>query len=136
MWFSIIITLMLAGLLAVLLIQWQRGRSGGAAAPREGNAAFTDRVPGTLTLTGVADKPVEGDKNHQAFCTVSGTITGPDTAPTDVYGRFVMPMSSAWPQIGDQVPVTYKPGKAESTWQIAGSIGGGPGASGPDLRKH
>jgi hypothetical protein len=134
MWYSIIITLMLAGLLAVLLIQWQRGRAGGAA-PRGNPAAFTDRVPGTLTLTGVADKPIEGDKNNQAFCTVSGTIIGPDTAPTDVYGRFVLPMSAAWPQIGDQIPVTYKPGKAESTWQIAGALGGEPGPPGPDLRK-
>jgi hypothetical protein len=136
MWYSIIITVMLAGLLAVLLIQWQRGRSGGAASPRNNSAAFTDRVPGTLTLTGVADKPVEGDKNNQAFCTVSGTIIGPDTAPTDVYGRFVLPMSTAWPQVGDRIPVTYKPGKAESTWQIAGAIGGEPGTFGPDLRKN
>jgi hypothetical protein len=47
-------------------------------------------------------------------------------------------MSSAWPQIGDQIPVTYKPGKAESTWQIGGPIGGGPGTdpAGPDMRKH
>lgn len=133
--FEIIVILMFVALLAALLIQWRRSRSGAPAGGQAGDPRFSNRVPGTLTLTGVSDKPVEGDKNHQVFCTMSGTIAGPDTAPTDVYGRFVVPMSMMWPSIGDEIPVTYKPGKAETSWQLAGPIGNEPGPAGPNLSK-
>lgn len=133
--FEIILILMFAALLAVFVMQWRRSRSGAPARGQAGDPRFSNRVPGTLTLTGVSDQPVEGDKNHQVFCTVSGTIIGPDTAPTAVYGRFVVPLSMSWPSIGDEIPVTYKPGKAETSWELAGPIGHDPGQAGPNLRK-
>ncbi len=133
--FEIILILMFAALLAVFVMQWRRSRSGAPVRGEAGDPRFSNRVPGTLTLTGVSDQPVEGDKNHQVFCTVSGTIVGPDTAPTDIYGRFVVPMSMRWPSIGDQIPVTYKPGKAESSWELAGPLGNEPGPAGPNLSK-
>ena len=40
-------------------------------------------------------------------------------------------MAMSWPSIGDEIPVTYKPGKAESSWEI----GDEPGGAGPNLRK-
>lgn len=133
--FEIIIILMFAAMLGAVLIQWRRSRPGQPTGGAPGDPRFVNRVPGTLKVTGVSDKPVEGDKNNQVFCTVSGTITGPDTPPTDVYGRFVVTMAMSWPSIGDEIPVTYKPGKAETTWEIAGPIGDEPGDAGPNLRK-
>ncbi|MBE7161704.1 MAG: hypothetical protein INR72_10685 [Williamsia herbipolensis] len=116
---SIAFTIMFAILLVVLILQWQRGRAGGRAA---GGGLFgggtTGFVEGTLTVTGVSDQAEQGDKNGDMFCTVSGTIIGPDTPPTDVYGHLVLGADTPWPKIGTDMPVVYKPGKAETSWRF------------------
>ena len=71
-----------------------------------------------LTLSGVSPRPVEPDQNGQAFVTVSGTVEGPSTPPTHVYRRLVIDFAERWPEVGDRLPVYYKVGKIDSSWQL------------------
>lgn len=111
---EIVFVIVLIGVLAMLLAQWRRGR-GTDAMPQARAAQF---VQGMLTVTGVSDRPKERDKNGDRFCTLSGTITGPQTAPTEVYGTVTLGALAPWPQLGTDIPVIYKPGKAETTWRF------------------
>lgn len=87
-----------------------------------GNAdAASGFVGGTLTVTGVGSEAA-ADKNGQRYCTVSGTILGPDAAPTEVYGRLVLTAVENSPEVGADLPVVYRPGKVESSWRF-GSLG-------------
>ncbi len=112
---TVAFALMLVVLLAVFVMQRGR-RPGGGMFGGMGNAASF--VEGTFTVTGVSNRPDAGDKNDQMFCTVSGTIIGPDTAPTDVYGDLVLTGKTPWPQVGSDMPVVYKPGKTETSWRF------------------
>lgn len=109
---TITIVILLAAL-AVALIMGMRGRTIGSR-NRSGSAGYAQ---GVLTITGVTDRP-EADSKGQAFCTVSGTINGPGTEPTEVYGTMILPEGQPWPQLGSDHAVTYKPGKVISTWQF------------------
>lgn len=121
---TITIVILLAAL-AVAMIMGMRGRTLGSR-NRSGSAGY---VQGTLTITGVTDRP-EADSKGQAFCTVSGTINGPETQPTEVYGTMIIPEGQPWPQMGSDHPVTYKPGKVTSTWQF-GSLPPAPPPAAP-----
>lgn len=105
---------MLAVLAVVLVMQWQRARNPKPLDPSKA-AQF---VQGTLTLTGVSPRPEDGDKNGDRFGTVSGTIVGPQTSPTEVYSTLQFSDADPWPQIGQDLPVHYKPGKASTTWRL------------------
>lgn len=117
---AIAFTVMFAVLLVALVLQWQRGRSGRGSSAGGGlfGGGTAGLVEGTLTVTGVSDQADKGDKNGDMFCTVSGTIVGPETAPTDVYGHFVVGADMPWPKVGVDLPVVYKPGKAATSWRV------------------
>ncbi|MDF0528861.1 hypothetical protein P0W64_07925 [Tsukamurella sp. 8F] len=106
--------LIMLGVLAMLFVTWQRSRSGGGRTM----ASKPGLEQGTLTLTGVTDRPLDGDRNGDAFVTVTGTVTGPSTAPTPVYLTYAMKLGASWPEVGDEVPVVYKVGKVESSWKF------------------
>ena len=110
---TITFALILAVLAVVLIVQF-RGKGFGGFGARSAGAGF---VQGTLTVTGVSERP-DADSKGQAFCTVSGTIVGPGTNPADVYGTMILTEGQPWPQMADQYPVVYKPGKAETSWQF------------------
>jgi len=112
MLFSIVLLVVLIVAAVAMFMQF-RGRS------LRGGTPSADTMQGTLTVTGVSNRPAEPDKNGQMFCTVSGTILGPDTAPTEVYGTYVVGQMQTWPKIGDELPVSYRAGKAETTWRAA-----------------
>ncbi|AZG48612.1 hypothetical protein [Gordonia insulae] len=114
MWLAVAFTVILAALLVALVVQWQRGRN-----PRPlGAGRASQFVQGTFTVTGVSDRPEQGDTKGERFCTVSGTIVGPQTQPAEVYGTLVLGEHDPWPQVGTDLPVVYKPGKATSTWRF------------------
>lgn len=114
---TIALVLLLAAL-AVALIMGLRGRSFGSLSGRQRSQAG-GYAEGVLTVTGVSERR-EPDSKGQSFCTISGTIVGPGTDPTDVYASMVWPQEQQWPQMGSDLPVTYKPGKVVSTWQFGG----------------
>ncbi len=114
MFLAVAFSLMLAALVVVLVIQWQRGRNPHPLDPSKAGQF----VQGTLTITGVSDRPELGDAKGERFCTLSGTIVGPQTNPAEVYGTLVLGDAEPWPAIGADLPVVYKPGKATSTWQF------------------
>ncbi|BDH58585.1 hypothetical protein [Tsukamurella sp. PLM1] len=105
---------MLAVMLAALVIMWQRSKKGTLGTAPAGPGM----EDGELTLTGVSPRPVEPDQKGQAFVTVSGSIVGPTTAPTHVYRRLVVDFTERWPEVGDRLPVYYKVGKVDSSWQL------------------
>ncbi|MGV9825356.1 hypothetical protein [Gordonia sp. NPDC003429] len=111
MWMTVTFTVLLAVLAVAMIMQFRGRRIGGMKGTGAGYAQ------GTLTVTGVSERP-EPDSKGQAFCTVSGTIVGPGTNPTEVYGQLVLDEGQPWPQIGSDQPVVYKPGKASTTWQF------------------
>ena len=111
---AVAFSLILAVLVVVLVFQWQRGRNPRALGARAG-AAY---VQGTFTVTGVSDRADQGDSKGERFCTISGTINGPQTHPAEVYGTLVLGENDPWPQIGADLPVIYKPGKASTSWQF------------------
>ncbi|MFT4042880.1 MAG: hypothetical protein QM673_06945 [Gordonia sp. (in: high G+C Gram-positive bacteria)] len=121
---TIVFVVLLAGLVVVTVRGFQargaggtggRGSGGGGLGGGRGRGA--GYAQGTLTVTGVSDRP-DADSKGQAFCTVSGTIVGPGTAPTEVYGQMILDQGQPWPYLGSDHPVVYKPGKAESSWQF------------------
>lgn len=105
--------LMFAALAAAMIYSWQRGRHPGAAP-----TARPGMEQGELMLTGITERPLDADKDGKAFCTISGQITGPTTAPTHVYRQLVLDFKAPWPQLNDRLPVYYKTGKVDSSWQI------------------
>ncbi|KAF0969024.1 MULTISPECIES: hypothetical protein [Mycobacteriales] len=115
---TVMFTLLLAALVVVLAIQWQRGRN-----PQTMSAARASQyVQGTLTVVGVSDNQSDPrsatDRDGQRFYTITGTIVGPETTPTEVYGTLVLGPDDPWPQVGDDLPVIYKPHKAVTSWQF------------------
>ncbi|TYQ04531.1 UNVERIFIED_ORG: hypothetical protein L601_000600002040 [Gordonia westfalica J30] len=115
---TVTFTLLLAALVVVLVMQWQRGRN-----PRAMSAGKASQyVQGMLTIVGVSDNQSDPqsatDKNGQRFYTITGTIVGPETNPTEVYGTLVLGPDDPWPQVGDDLPVIYKPHKAVTSWQF------------------
>ena len=103
---TVTFTLLIAALVVVLVVQWQRGRN-----PQPMSAAKASQfVQGTFTVVGVSDRDDEptksaADKDGNRFCTISGTIVGPETSPTEVYGTLVLGAGDPWPQVGDDLPV-------------------------------
>ncbi|MBD0859612.1 hypothetical protein IA539_00060 [Gordonia sp. zg691] len=116
---TVTFTLLLAALVVALVVQWQRGRN-----PQAMSAARASQfVQGTFTVTGISDRDDEPansatDKNGERYCTISGTIVGPETSPTEVYGTLVLGAGDPWPQIGDDLSVLYKPNKAATSWRF------------------
>ncbi|GAB06753.1 hypothetical protein M2359_003750 [Gordonia amarae] len=106
--------IVLVAVLVMLVMQWRGGRGGKGLS----QAAAAQYVQGTFTVTGVSERPAETDKNGDSYCTISGTITGPQTNPTEVYGTLVIGALGSWPHHGSDMPVIYKPGKAETTWRF------------------
>ncbi|MGB3697304.1 MAG: hypothetical protein WBA05_07715 [Gordonia sp. (in: high G+C Gram-positive bacteria)] len=115
-WITVVFILLVATTIAALLMQRRgRGLFGGADAA----SGFQQ---GTFTVTGLgrANPP---DKNGHRYCTVTGTIIGPEIAPTEVYGTRVLGPDEVTPGVGSDFPVIYRPGKVDSTWRF-GSLGG------------
>ncbi|MFT4086540.1 MAG: hypothetical protein QM658_05200 [Gordonia sp. (in: high G+C Gram-positive bacteria)] len=109
------ITLAFVALLAATLVaMYMRTRTTGFGG---GTAVGAGYAEGVLTITGASDRQ-PGDRNGQWFCTVSGTITGPETAPTEVYGKLVCGPSESAPRIGEDRPVVFKPGKTATSWRL------------------
>lgn len=106
--------LMLAAMLGALVVMWQRSKRGTLGTAPAGPGM----EDGMLTLSGVSPRPVEPDQKGQAFVTVSGTVEGPTTPPTHVYRRLIVDFTERWPEIGDRLPVYYKVGKVDSSWQL------------------
>ncbi|MCT1355957.1 hypothetical protein [Gordonia sp. p3-SID1431] len=125
---TVTFTLLIVALVVVLVVQWQRGRN-----PQPMSAAKASQfVQGTFTVVGVSDRDDEptksaADKDGNRFCTISGTIVGPETSPTEVYGTLVLGAGDPWPQVGDDLPVLYKPQKAATSWRFGVMPEAGPG---------
>lgn len=115
MWIEIAFAAILAAGAVALIVQLRRGRN-----PRPLSAQQVAQFEqGTLTVTGVSDRPEEADAKGEVYATISGTIVGAGIAPTDVYTTTVLNLvNDPWPRLGDDLPVFYKPGKVESTWRI------------------
>ncbi|GAA4756459.1 hypothetical protein MUG78_01895 [Gordonia alkaliphila] len=109
-WITVVFILLIAATIASLFI----GRTRRAGGPVSGASGYAS---GTLTITGVSGRG-DADKSGQAYFTVSGTIIGPDTAPTEVYTTLALPAEAADPFIGEERPVVYKPGKTATTWRF------------------
>ena len=108
---GLVVAIALAAVAVALIINLRGGRQPSAA-------KLAAMSAGTLTLTGVSPAR-RGRQERQAFVTVSGTVLGPDIAPTEVYGGFVWSLDAPWPQIGQDMPVRYDPRKVDSSWVIA-----------------
>lgn len=108
-WITVVFILLIAATLASFLIGRTRTGTRGTAA-----AGYQS---GTLTVTGVSGRG-ETDKNGAAYFTVSGTIIGGETAPTEVYGTLVLATGDPDPFVGQDLPVVYKPGKTSTTWRF------------------
>ncbi|MDL9936826.1 hypothetical protein QSJ18_08750 [Gordonia sp. ABSL1-1] len=125
MWLTLVFVILLAAALAAMLISRQRGRTAGTL----GGGQIGQFVQGTLTVTGVSDRGDSAvDKNGERYCTLSGTIVGPETMPTEVYGTLVLGADPA-PYVGQDLPVVYKPNKAVTTWRF-GALPSAPPSAG------
>ncbi|WP_019202694.1 hypothetical protein [Tsukamurella sp. 1534] len=113
-------------ILAALVMGWRRSRKVVAGTA----VAGPGMEDGVLTISGVTERPDDADQNGQAFATISGSITGPSARPTQVYRRLVMDFGQRWPEVGDQLPVYYKVGKVETSWEV-GSLTPPPDSYGP-----
>lgn len=111
---AIAFTAMLAVLLVVIVMRWQRAQNPQPLSPGQASKF----VQGSFTVTGVSNRPDQGDSNGERFCTISGTITGEQTHPTEVYGTLTLGEFDPWPQIGADLPVLYKPNKAATSWRF------------------
>ncbi|ALG85527.1 hypothetical protein [Gordonia phthalatica] len=116
LWISVVFILLVATTIVAIVMRRNGGRGFGGSAD-----AASGFVGGTLTVTGVGSEGAP-DKNGHRYCTISGTILGPQTAPTDVYGRLVLGSTEPSPGIGADLPVVYRPGKVESSWRF-GALG-------------
>ncbi|MFT4199907.1 hypothetical protein [Gordonia sp. (in: high G+C Gram-positive bacteria)] len=95
----------------VALVIGMRGRGPSAA-------KLAEMSSGTITVTGVSERPAQADGAGNVFMTLSGTIMGADIAPTEVYGQFTQQFSAPWPQIGQDLPVRYNPRKPAESWVL------------------
>ncbi|NMO01877.1 hypothetical protein HH308_11715 [Gordonia sp. TBRC 11910] len=112
---QITFAVIIAAAAVALIIQLQRGRRPKALSAQQ-SAQFEE---GTLTVTGVSDRPAKADAKGEVFATISGTIVGPGTSPTDVYTTVVLNLANdRWPRPGDDLPVLYKPGKVDTSWRL------------------
>ena len=100
-------------LLAVSVVAMLMQRRG----PKIGAGVGGNFVAGTLTVTGVSDRGA-ADKTGNAYVSFSGTITGEQTAPTEVYGTLTVSAGELDPHVGQDFPVVYKPGKAATSWRL------------------
>ncbi|GAA3958545.1 hypothetical protein [Gordonia caeni] len=114
-WITVVFILLIAATLASFFLG--RGRM---ASFGKGGAGGAGYASGTMTVTGVSSRG-DADKNGQAYFTLSGTIIGPDTPPTEVYGSLVLGSGDPDPSVGQELPVVYKPGKAATTWRFVTS---------------
>ncbi len=112
-WITVVFVLLIVATLASFLIGRSRSGAGGGA-----GAGFES---GTFTVTGVSGRG-ETDKNGAAYFTMSGTIIGAATAPTEVYGTLVLGGDEPDPYIGQELAVVFKPGKTATTWRF-GTLG-------------
>lgn len=69
---------------------------------------------GTLLITGVSPRP---DAEGEQFVTITGVITGPTVNEHVVYQRMAVDVS-AWPTMGQLIPVVYSP-KNPDKWAFA-----------------
>jgi hypothetical protein len=103
--------IVLLALLGFLL--WRR--FAGAKGARLG----ANPVPAVLTVTGVS--PVTRPAGSgEAFCAISGILSGPELPPTEVYQRLLFGPQTPWLSVGQEVQAVYLPGKAATHWQIVG----------------
>lgn len=107
----VFILLILTTLAAMFMQRSGRRMFGGQGAGGDGY------VQGTLTVTGVG-RLNEPDKNGRRYCTLSGTIIGPEINPTEVYGTQILATNVQTPTVGADLPVMYRPGKVDSTWSF------------------
>lgn len=114
-WFTVAVIILLVATLAMIFAR----RSGRGLGQRVGGASGYES--GTLTVTGVSGRG-DADKNGVAYFTVSGTIIGNGTAPTEVYRTMLVNTGDPDPYIGQDMFVVYKPGKAATTWRF-GTLG-------------
>ena len=88
---ELVFVIVLVGVLAMLLVQWRRGQGTGDMSADKA-AQF---VQGMLTVTGVSDRPKDGDKHGDRFCTLSEPSPDPrpllprSTAPSPRHSRAV-----------------------------------------------
>ncbi len=108
-WILVILVVLIA-----VGVTWRRAQRGVARTMD----AQSGLEQGTMTLTGVSPRPLDADKNGEATVTISGSLAGPSTSPRPVYGRFVWKFADTWPEVGDQLAVVYKIGKADTTWHV------------------
>ena len=73
-----------------------------------------DVVSGTLLVTGVSPRP---DAEGEQFVTITGVINGPTVNEHVVYQRMAVDVS-AWPTMGQLIPVVYSP-KNPDKWGFA-----------------
>lgn len=102
---------------SVIMMVMQRRGGGVGGGGLGGGPSGAGFAPGILTVTGVSGRGA-ADKNGNAYFTVSGTITGDQTAPTEVYGTLMLAAGEREPVIGDDIPVSYKPGKTATSWRF------------------
>ena len=116
-WAAVVNGVLAAPLMAVMmLIARNRRANGGSAAAGYEN--------GVLTVTGVSDVGA-ADKNGQSYVTVSGTIIGGSTAPTEVYGTLVLDVGLDKPYVGEEKAVSG------GTWRTMGLPQGSPAVRSP-----
>ncbi|WP_153415043.1 hypothetical protein [Nocardia macrotermitis] len=102
---QIVFIVVIVGALAATVMLYLRGRGGSVSA----DAEF-----GTLNVTGVSPRPAA---QGEQYVTITGTLVGPSVPGETIYGRFAWDVNQ-WPSAGDQIPVSYPPGKPQH-WQIA-----------------
>ncbi|NKY84665.1 hypothetical protein [Nocardia veterana] len=104
---QIVFIVLIAGALVALLMNFRRGRGGFGGLQRAQLEA------GTLRITGVSPRPAgQGEQ----FVTITGTLSGPSVPGETVYGRFAWDVNQ-WPFPGEDLPVSYPPGKPQH-WRI------------------
>lgn len=121
MWMEIAFGLLLAGVATVAVLQYRSfGKSNTQQNPIDKmfNGDVAQHISGILTVTGVSKRGVV-DKEGKLFCAISGTIIGPEISPTQVYRQFIFQETDSWPQIGAELPVTYRPGKVDASWRLS-----------------
>ena len=125
-WFMGVVLIILVVTVIAMLLRRRGGFGGFGGKPATAAAGFEQ---GTLTVTGISGRGAE-DKNQQAYSTFTGTVLGASIPPTDIYGTLVVGAGDSELEVGQDLPVVYKPGKVTSTWRF-GSLDPGPLDGGP-----
>ncbi len=105
---QIVFIVVIGGALVATVMLYLRGRG----------AASANAESGILHVTGVSPRPAA---QGEQYVTITGTITGPTVPGETVYGRYAWDVNQ-WPSPGQEIPVSYPPGKPQH-WRI-----GHPGA--------